>query len=113
MTMLPPGSDLLTDAERQALPPVVVSTDHLSVAEVGVRLAEARAVSMPERLAEVSFDVADVGADLQESRQQPTPALVLEDVVFELAEPGTDMGQARREPPPPAPDVSHLSVLPD
>jgi len=113
MTALPAGSDLLSDAERVRPPPVSVSTDHLSIAEPGTVLAETRRLAPSERLVDVSFDVAEVGADLATAREAPRPSVVLDEIDFDVAEVGADIGQTRAQDVPPAPDVSHLSVAGD
>lgn len=58
------------------------------------------------------FDVAPVGADMEEKRDGPPP--VDPDIShLSMAPPGTELEEIREEKAPVSPDISHLSVVPD
>jgi hypothetical protein len=58
------------------------------------------------------FDVAPVGADMEEKRDGPPP--VNPDIShLSMAPPGTELEEIREKKEPVSPDISHLSVAPD
>lgn len=139
--LMPAGSPVLAEEEREEIVPVEVPTDHISldkpvaftseeaaeesepividapdfdVAAVGAVLAPATSEEpeVAELLLDVEFSVAEVGAELvKPSPPAEVPEALLESE-FDLAEPGAVMGSYIEEQvPPPAPDVSHLTMV--
>jgi hypothetical protein len=133
-SVLPAGSDLLTDAERPAhpsadidtghlsvkgatfivddepaVPADVPSVDHLSLADPGTVLGDATEVVVAEISAE--FDLAEVGAILSTLDDAAAPNPVDVDALnFEVADRGADLGGKPKPPPPPPPDTSHITL---
>ncbi len=131
LSVLPVGSDVLSEGERshhtqrdidtshlellsgapvpaeeeELLPPDV---SHLELAEVGSRLGPT-SDSTPVPELDVSFDLAAVGEDIGESRASAAP-FVSVDPQFDLAEPGARLGSEDDQPPPAAPDTSHMTL---
>ena len=138
--VLPPGSDLLSEAERAALSPapVVVATDHIGLGELGGVLEESLPVPDVELdlsayvLGEVgadvladnekwhfealeldlsAFDLAEVGADvLREDERIPLPVVEVADADWDIAPAGSELGEIDKGAPPPPPNTDHLSL---
>lgn len=138
--LMPAGSPVLAEEEREEIEPVEVSTDHISldkavafapqetteavepveinapdfdVAAVGAVMGPATSEEpeVADLLLDVDFSVAEAGAELVE----PSPPIAVPEALleseFDLAEPGAVLGSSSEEQvPPPAPDVSHLSM---
>lgn len=108
-SVLPTGSDLLTDAERPAHPSADIDTGHLSLADPGTVLGDATEIVVAEISAE--FDLAEVGAILSTLDDAAAPNPVDVDALnFEVADRGADLGGKPKPPPPPAPDTSHITL---
>ena len=135
LTALPVGADVLAPEERAPEQATSVSTDHLSMGEVGETLGNASPPPPPapdvdhlslgevgETLADSSsmvtpaapdvdyLSVGDVGEDLVAALESIEPAIDLDDLNFDLADVGADLGEADDAPPPAAPDTTHISV---
>lgn len=133
LELMPPGSAVLNEDERTAVPAVEVETDHLQVqgavfvidepdeivdapnvdhltlAELGAQLGLSQDQEFLVQEIDVDFDLAEVGAILGALDQtQQEPAVDAPD--FELAEPGATMDTQSKPPPPAAPDTSHLKI---
>lgn len=140
--LMPAGSLVLAEEEREEVEPVEVPTDHIrldaavsfgpeetaeepepviieapdfDVAAVGSVIGPAVEQAQSELsslLSEVDFSLAEVGAELvKPSAPVAVPEALLESD-FDLAEPGAAMGSGSvEEIAPPAPDVSHLSMV--
>lgn len=139
--LMPAGSPVLAEEEREEIVPVEVPTDHISldkpaafaseeaaeesepviidapdfdVAAVGAVMAPATSEEpeVAELLLDVEFSVAEVGVELvKPSPPVEVPKTLLESE-FDLAEPGAVMGSGSEEQvAPPAPDVSHLTMV--
>lgn len=139
--LMPAGSPVLAEEEREEIEPVEVPTDHISldkpvafaveeaaeevepvvinapdfdVAAVGAVMAPATSdePEVPDLLLDVDFSVAEAGAELvKPSPPVEAPPALLESE-FDLAEPGAVMGSGTEEQvAPPAPDVSHLTMV--
>ncbi|MCZ6642751.1 MAG: hypothetical protein O7C67_09840 [Gammaproteobacteria bacterium] len=92
--VMPAGSDVLTNAERQADPVAEVNTDHLSVDDVGADLGPSdQPGDAPPSAPEVShISLAEVGADIQEADETNQPTGIQVPVSdFEIAEVGSDV----------------------
>ena len=135
--MMPVGSDVLREDERdEAIDPQIdtshlsvqgavftvlepepepdVATpnvDHITVAEPGADIGVPQEESVVE--IEVDFDLAEVGAIPRELEDEPVPAVDVDRIDFAVADPGADLDTSPKEPPPPAPDTSHLSLEDD
>ncbi len=135
LDMLPPGSDILTEDEREVVevpdidisniklasvfdsteipseaPPPVPDVSHITTADVGADILEGFESPPPPPAPDVEYlSMGEVGEDLVEAKEEvpiPTP-----DVDFiTLAEPGEDIDPNPKEPPPAAPDVSHITL---
>lgn len=139
--LMPAGSPVLAEEEREEVEPVEVPTDHISlhkavafavedtaeeaepveinapdfdVAAVGSVMAPATAEEpeVADLLLDVDFSIAEAGAALvKPSLPVEVPPALLESE-FDLAEPGAVMGSGSEEQVvPPAPDVSHLTMV--
>ena len=135
MSVLPAGSEVLTQTEREPEAEADIDTSHLSVQGATftvpeaapeasgpnvdhITVAEAGAdlgVASEEVVVEVDadFDLAEVGAILRELEEQPKPTVDVDNIDFEVAAPGADLGTSTHDPAPPAPDTSHLSLEQD
>ncbi|MAT84166.1 MAG: hypothetical protein CMQ43_05700 [Gammaproteobacteria bacterium] len=135
--LLPAGSDILREDERDGFEAREVDTgslalegarfvvdepapeapspdvSHLSVAEVGVNLGGDGPAQAPVEVQVPAFDIAEPGVDLSPRRAAPSPAFDPASVSFEVAPAGADLGQRRAPAAAPVPDVSHLSLEPD
>lgn len=136
LSVLPPGSDVLSADERVVaeaaevdtshlsvqgsifavdeaplVPPDTPNVDHLSLAEVGTPIGQPRQQS-DEILLEldIDFDLAEVGAQLGEPSMPENTPEGIADVDFELAETGVQLGPSDQSTPPPAPDTSHIKL---
>jgi hypothetical protein len=97
-------------APEDATPvPAAPDVSHLVVAELGENLGPGRGppddpVQAPD------FDVAEVGEDLGPCRPSEAPPIDLATLQFEVAPVGADLNQRKRPPAPAAPDTSHLKI---
>ena len=140
LAVLPPGSAVLNDDERQDFTPVDVNTDHLSVAGASfaidgddpnlpepevpnvdhLSVAELGALIGQEQNSddlmvaeiEVDFDLAEVGAIIGQvdATLDDATLAAVPEGDFDLAEPGSTLSQKPAAASPAAPDTSHLSV---
>ncbi len=139
--LMPAGSPVLAEEEREEIEPVEVPTDHISldkpvafavqesadevepvvinapdfdVAAVGAVMAPATSEEpeVPDLLLDVEFSVAEAGAELVKPAPPVEVPQALLESEFDLAEPGAAMGSGTEEQvTPPAPDVSHLTMV--
>lgn len=106
MQILPIGSDVLSEDERDAPVEAQVDTSHLSVQHAVFVTHEPR-----EEIAGPNVDhltLAAAGAQIGESAEDVVVAEI--DADFDLAEPGALMDTREKQPPAPAPDTSHLQI---
>lgn len=90
-------------------PRAEIEAPDFSVAAVGSDLAEKR--EAPAAIvAEVNFDLAEVGADLLTERKA-APVVELGTLDFEVAEVGADIGTPGASADVAAPDVSHIALV--
>ena len=89
-------------------PRAEIDAPDFSVAAVGSDLAD-RVEAPVARVAEVDFDLAEVGADLLTERKE-TPVVELGPLNFEVAEVGADIGTPRAADGVVAPDISHIAL---
>ena len=106
MQILPVGSDVLSEDERDEPVEVEVDTSHLSL-----QYAESGTHELGEEIAGPSVDhltLAEAGAQIGASVEDVVVEEI--DVDFDLAEPGALMDTREKQPPAPAPDTSHLQI---
>lgn len=110
LIILPPGSDVLTDAEKTIITPVHIDTS-------GIKLASAfeqpviDQTPLPKAPDVSHLSTAAVGADMLEGVIKPAipPAPNVDH--FSIAAAGADLTEGvQKTPIPNAPDVSHLST---
>ena len=129
--LMPAGSPVLADEEREEVEPAEVATDHLrletttsfgvveaeeeaepveiqapdfDVAAVGAVIgpaADADTADASDLLAEVDFSVAEPGVELVQPSPPVEVPVELLESEFDLAEPGADMGEDTEEQIPP------------
>jgi hypothetical protein len=76
LQLLPSGSPVLRDDERQSWLPREIDTDGLSLADVGVTLGQTAPPPVPDvDLSALNFEVAPVGATLGDETRGPTPTV--------------------------------------
>lgn len=85
------------------------NVDHISIAELGAILGTTGSDEAIQEI-EVNFDLADEGALLKEAEDAVQADPMLANVDFEIAEVGADIGSGEQAPPPPAPDTSHIEL---
>ena len=134
ITVLPAGSDVLTENERShvqaadidtstihlassfALPEEKLETvippdvSHISAAEVGADILDQPEIKATIPAPDTSFiDLAEPGADLlEQSEEAITQNIDVSNI--DLAEVGADMDPSPKKTPPPAPDTSHIHL---
>jgi hypothetical protein len=109
LTVLPIGSDLLTEAERPRTPSVEVNTDHLKTLDEVVERQEP--VVPVEGPAVDHMTLAEAGARLSEAESEVVSNEI--DVTFDLADVGADLDTREKPPPPRAPDTRHIELADD
>lgn len=107
LTTAPVGADL--EQLKVEIEPFNVDID-FDLAPVGSDLDEMPRLTVPLVLSEEmdSVSVAEVGVDLAEAKTVQT--VVIKELNVEIAPAGSDLGALKKEPPPPPPDTSHLTV---
>jgi hypothetical protein len=112
LTILPPGSDVLTKEERVPVPNVVIDTSAIKLASAFETTG--RESAPPPPAPDVShISVAPPGADVLEGYHEDAPPLPEPDIShISVAEVGADIDPSPKAPPPPAPDVSHIRLAP-
>lgn len=116
LSLAPPGTEVLTAAERRVWRPVAIDTSALSVRAAGAELLD-RDERAPVAAVVVNIDglsVAEVGTDLLAAAEKLPVAVVAPDSGgLSLAPVGSVLGQLARGAVPPAPDTGHLQVVSD
>lgn len=107
LTTAPVGVDL--EQLKVEFEPFDVDID-FDLAPVGSDLDEMPRLTVPLVLSEEmdSVSVAEVGVDLAEAKTVQT--VVIKELNVDIAPAGSDLGALKKEPPPPPPDTSHLTV---
>ena len=104
------GADMLGPDERRAFTPVDVPTDHLSLAFPGQDLGPDEPGAPPPPAPSTDhLSLDEPGVNLGDEVEQAMEAALLE-VDFDVAEVGAVLDQIPPDEPPPAPDTSHLSL---
>ncbi len=83
-----------------------------TLAEVGERLGVSEQ-ALEELSLDIEFDLADAGAQLVEPAAPPVAVVDIDAVSFDVADVGATMDQAPETVAPPPPDTSRLSVVSD
>lgn len=111
LSILPPGSDILTPSERHAVEPLELNLAHLSLAETGERLSDERPA--PQHTVQApSLEVAEVGSTLG-PQTQPEVSTVPDISAIELAPEGHDLSDCSPAPAaPPELDLDQLTLAP-
>jgi pyruvate/2-oxoglutarate dehydrogenase complex dihydrolipoamide acyltransferase (E2) component len=111
LSILPPGSDILTPQERHAVEPRELNLAHLSLAETGERLSDAQP-PLQQSVQAPSLDVADLGSTLG-PQTQPDVSTVPDISAIELAPEGHDLSDCSPAPAaPPDLDLDQLTLAP-
>ncbi|HEX7036792.1 MAG TPA: hypothetical protein VF210_13520 [Pseudomonadales bacterium] len=112
LALLPPGAPVLRDDERTPWRPREIDTSHLKLDGAQYVVAQ---VSPPVPAPDVShLTLAEPGENLGPEAPAPRrPAVDVDAIAFDVAEPGADLDTRERAAPPPAPDVSHLTLVDD
>ena len=134
LQVLPVGSNVLADDEREVIEPQDIDTahlkvqgavfitddtdleaadevpnvDHLTLAELGALLGRPLAEQAVVQEIEVGFDLAEVGAILGALEVEEATPIDAPD--FEIADPGAVLDTESQPEPPVAPDTSHLRL---
>lgn len=129
--VLPVGADVLKPEERADTPAVDIDTAHLAidetetesaqpveatppdvshitVSDVGEDLSEARTEEAVE--IDVDFEIAELGSRVSDPKEEPEPAVDVDEVEFDLAEPGATLLEEQAPKDVPQPDTSHIQL---
>lgn len=109
LTVLPIGSDLLTEAERPRIQGVDVNTDHLTTLDETVGRQEPEVQVEGPSVDHITLAV--VGARLSDAESEVVSNEI--DVTFDLADVGADLDTRDKPPPPRAPDTRHIELADD
>jgi hypothetical protein len=105
------GATFVVDEPQE--PIGVPDVDHLTLAELGARLGVDTAEVVVAEI-EVTFTLAEVGAIIGRIDADPVPTAIDVDAVdFELAELGADLDTSEKDLSPAPPDTSHLKLQDD
>jgi hypothetical protein len=119
MTLAPPGSDVLREDERIAIPEVTIDTSNIKLVSTFMEIeAQEKPATAPPDTSHIK--VAEVGVDLLEEKPAPSPPLDLNLDDISLAPVGSDLEELHDDLPPLDPDISGITlaevgadVLPD
>ena len=104
------GADLLAPDERRDFTPVDVPTDHLSLAFPGQDLGSDDPAAPPPPAPDTAHLTLDELGAILGDEDEEAMAVALLDVDFDVAEVGAVLDQIPPDQPPAAPDTSHLSL---
>lgn len=112
LSLSPPGTPVLTEAERETLPTPEIDTDTMVLAPLGETLT---ALDAPVPLPQPDTDylsVAELGSDLGEALAAPAPApRPGAGTEISIAAVGSVLDTRQRPAPPPVPDTRHIKLI--